>query len=158
MKKNLKNRGFTLVEVLIYIVLFGMLMSGAVIAAYQLLDGGQRQDISFISQQEGTFVNRKLAWALAPASNVTASPDGKVLTITRPDLGAESPLVVDASGVRVYLKRANSPDSFALTTDGLPLSDATFSVSPAANGLPKSVRVAFSLAGKPFAYAMYLRQ
>jgi prepilin-type N-terminal cleavage/methylation domain-containing protein len=156
MKNNFIHRGFTLVEVLIYIVLFGLLMTGAVTAAYQLLQSGQQQDISFAAQQEGTFINRKLAWALGPATNVSVA-GGNVMTITRPDLGSESPLVIDASGAQMMLARGTAAPQF-LNTPGLTLENVLFEVTPASGGLPKSVRVVFTLGKKPFSYAMYLRQ
>ena len=155
MRKKLLQRGFTLVEVLVYIVLFSMLMTGAVVSAFELLQSGQRQDISFAAQQEGTFLNRKLAWALAPATAVSVS--GKVLTITRPDLGNQSPLVFDGSGTRMTLTRG-SATAQPLTTDGLVLEDVSFVVTPAQNGFPQAVHAAFTLGGKEFTYATYLRQ
>lgn len=155
MKKKSLTRGFTLVEVLVYIVLFGMLMTGAVVSAYQLLQSGQRQDLGFAAQQEGTFLNRKLAWALAPATAVSVS--GKVLTITRPDLGSASPLVFDGSGARMTLKRGSGTPQ-PLTTDGLVLENVSFTTTAAQAGLPPAVHAAFTLGGKEFTYAMYLRQ
>ena len=163
MKKNCKKysgvRGFTLIEVLIYIVLFGLLMSGAVVSAFQLLQSGQHQDLNFAAQQEGNFVDRKLAWVLSSASAVSVS-GGNVMTVTRSDLGAQSPLVVDASGgtmARITLARHGAAAQ-PITADGLVVSDVLFAVTPPAGGLPEAVHASFSLAGKAFSYAMYLRQ
>ena len=44
-------------ETMIYIALFGILMSGAVIGAYNLLDGGSKNIISTRIQEEGTFID-----------------------------------------------------------------------------------------------------
>ncbi len=82
---------------------------------------------------------------------------GNIMTITRPDLGSESPLIVDASGTQITLARGTAAPQF-LSTTGLALENVSFEVTPASGGLPKSVRVAFSLGKKPFNYAMYLRQ
>lgn len=156
MKKNFHNRGFTLMEVLIYIVLFGMLMSGAVVAAYQLLSNGQHQETNIVAQEEGTFVNRKLAWAIAPATDVTVS-NGNVLTVTRPDLGAGSPLVIDGSGAQITLKRGAGA-ALPLTSAGEKIADVLFEVVPPNAGLPKSAHMQFSIDGKLFTFGMYLRQ
>jgi prepilin-type N-terminal cleavage/methylation domain-containing protein len=151
------QKGFTLVEVLIYIVLFGLLMTGAVVSAYQLLQSGEHQSIGVAAQQEGTFINRKLAWALAPATAVSVS-GGNVLSITRTDLpSGQSPLVFDGSGTRMTLKRGSGA-ALPLSSDGLELSNVSFSTTPPANGLPEAVRVSYTLGGKDFTYAMYLRQ
>lgn len=156
MKRNFNHRGFTLIEVLIYIALFGLLMSGAVVSAYQLLQSGENQATNFAAQQEGTFINRKLAWALAPATAV-ASSGGNTLTITRPDLGSQSPLVVDGTGERITLKRGTGAAQ-PLSTEGLALANVVFSTTPPANGLPEAVHVSYTLGGKDFTYAMYLRR
>jgi type II secretory pathway pseudopilin PulG len=60
----MKNRGFTLIEVVLYIGLFGILVGGVIIAAYQLLEGGDRNQVNILIQEEGTFLNRKINWAL----------------------------------------------------------------------------------------------
>ena len=155
MKKHSLQKGFTMLEVLIYIALFGLLMTGAVVSAFQLLESGQRQDRSFAAQQEGTFVNRKLAWALAPATAVSVSPDGNILTITRPDLGLN--LLVDASSTPVMFKRGSNA-WVPLSSAGLTVENAHFVVLPPANGLPTAVELAYTLGGKEFSYSMYLRQ
>lgn len=154
MKKHVTQRGFTLLEVLIYIALFGLLMSGAVVSAFQLLESGQRQDISFAAQQEGTFVNRKLAWALAPATAVSVS-GGNKLTISRPDLGTT--LIVDASSTPITFARGTNP-AVPLTSSGLTVENTHFVVLPPANGLPTAVELAYTLGGKEFTYSMYLRK
>lgn len=133
-----------------------MLMSGAVVAAYQLLQGGQRQQTNIVAQQEGTFVNRKLFWAVAPATDVSVS-GGNRLTITRPDLGSASPLVVDASGAQITLSRGGAA-AVPLTSQGEKIADVLFEVIPANAGIPKSVHVQFSIDGKLFTFGMYLRQ
>jgi prepilin-type N-terminal cleavage/methylation domain-containing protein len=151
MKNYRAHKGFTLVEVLIYIALFGILMSGAVVAAYQLLDSGSRQDLSFAAQQDGTFINRKLAWALGPANSVSVL-DGNKLTIYRNDFT----LVFDGSGERMMFKRG-SADSVPLTPEGLVVANTLFESIPPANGLPPAVRASYTIGGKQFTYAMYLR-
>lgn len=157
MKNISLQKGFTLIEVLIYITLFGMLMSGAMVAAYQLLQGGETQQAAIMAELEGTFVSRKLAWALAPATGVSVSGGGKIMTIMRPDLGNGSPLVVDGTGERMSLRRGSGP-ALPLTGDGLALSNVLFEVVPPANGLAEAVHVSFALGNRQFTYGLYLRQ
>ncbi len=155
------TKGFTILEVLIYIALFSILMSGAVVAAYNLLEGGSRNKTAIGIQEEGTFLNRKINWALTGASSVSTSPDGTVLTITRSDLGSQSPLVITGNGTTMTIKRGvgvstvlNS-DRFKVTG---PTSGNFFSVQPAIAGRPSSITVSFEVQGKPFIFRTYVRQ
>ncbi len=47
-----RKSGFTLVEVVIYIGLFGILMTGGIVATYQLLQGGAHNETAINIQEE----------------------------------------------------------------------------------------------------------
>ena len=153
--------GFTLVEMLVYLALFSLLMSGTVVGSYNLLEGGSRNKIAVGIQEEGTFLNRKINWALTNASAVSVSSGGTRLTITRPDLGSQSPIVIIGTGTKITLKRgASAPielnsDRYVVTG---PANGKLFSVQPAASGRPPSVTVSFEIHGKSFLFRTYVRQ
>lgn len=143
-------------ETMVYIALLGTLMGGAVIAAYQLLEGGGRNETAVRIQEEGTFINRKINWALTGASaTVVSAPN--VLTITRPDLGAESPLVITGDGMSVTLARNGSAPAI-LNSDRFSITNMTFSLTPAAGGRPSSITASFQVSGMPFTFRKYLRK
>jgi hypothetical protein len=134
--------------------LFGVLMSGVLVAVYQLMDGGVYNMQSVAVQEEGLFVNRKISWALAGATAVTA-PDAKTLVITRPDLGAQSPLrITEASGEIRIARGSAAPQP--LTTAEYTVSDTVVTVIPAQGGIPPQVRVSYQIAGVPFVFKTYL--
>ncbi len=153
--------GFTLVEMLVYLALFSLLMSGTVVGSYNLLEGGSRNKIAVGIQEEGMFLTRKINWALTNASAVSASSGGTRLTITRPDLGAQSPLIIAGTGTKITLKRGASvpielnSDRYVVTS---PTAGTLFSVQSAASGRPPSVMVSFEIQGKPFMFRSYVRQ
>jgi hypothetical protein len=148
-------------ETLIYIGLFSILMSGAVVATYNLLEGGNRNIASVGVQEEGTFLNRKINWALAGASAASVF-GGTTLTITRPDLGAQSPLVITGNGATMTIARGAGGLAIELNSDrfavSAPSSGPTFSIQPASGGRPASVTASFVIQGKPFIFRTYLRQ
>lgn len=156
-----RTRGFTLMEALIYIAIFSILMSGAVVASYNLLEGGGRNKNAIGIQEEGTFLNRKINWALTGASAVSASPDGTTLTITRSDLGSQSPLVIIGNGTMMTITRGASAP-IALNSDRFrvtgPVTGHTFSILPTSAGRPSSVTVSFQIQSRPFIFRTYLRQ
>ncbi len=69
----MNTRGFTLIEVIIYLALFGLLIGGAVIAAYNVFESSGRGSTHAILQQEGDFIAAKISWALSGARAI-ASP------------------------------------------------------------------------------------
>jgi type II secretory pathway pseudopilin PulG len=75
---------FTLVETLVYIALFGILVGGFVVSAYNLFESNDRNQTKAMLQQEKEFVIGKINWALGSAKTVTVStPDS--LTVTNYD-------------------------------------------------------------------------
>lgn len=148
------SRGFTLLETIIYLGLFGVLMSGALVAVYQLIDGGVHNMKAVAIQEEGLFVNRKISWALSGATAV-ATPDAKTLVITRPDLGAQSPLTITESVGEMRIARGGAAP-LPLTTAEMKVTDTVFSVLPAAAGIPPAVRVSYEIEGVPFVFKTYL--
>ena len=69
-KKN-KQQGITLIEVLVYLGLFAVLMSGIITATYTLLQGSRSNENAVAIQEEGTFLMRKINWELTGAASVS---------------------------------------------------------------------------------------
>lgn len=154
---NTSCRGFTLIEVILYIALFSILMGGSVVAAYQLMGSGAHNQSAVLTQEEGTFLSRKINWALTGASVAIVSNGGSTLTITRPDLGAQSPLVISGGGTSMTLMRAGS-SATPLNSESLPVTSVVFTVTAAAFGRPTEVDVSFLVNTQPFVFKTYLRQ
>jgi len=149
-----KQNGFTLIEVIVYIGLFGLLMSGVIVATYQLLDGGSKNQIATSVQEEGLFMYRKINWALSGAAKVTSNASN-TLSIVRNDLGSDSPLVFTAiNNNQMTLKRGTGLP-FVLNSDTFDVTEVGFTVSPGSGG-PTSITVAFKVRGKPFLFNTYL--
>ena len=72
----MKNRGFTLIETVIYLALFGMLMGGAVVAAFNLFESAERQITRAALQNEGSFLMGKIQWAVSGAQAVNLPAGG----------------------------------------------------------------------------------
>ncbi len=156
---NMKShRGFTLMEVVIYIGLFGILMSGAVAATYQLLQGGAKNEANIAIQEEGTFLIRKFNWALTSTSAVTVS-DGNTITITKligPDYDAtnENPLIITGQGGIVTMQRGTSA---ALTLNASAYPVDNFAARTDSSSGKTAVDITFSIKGIPFVFKTYLR-
>ncbi len=144
-------------ETMIYIALFGLLMTGAVVGTYNLVEGSNHNVAAAGIQEEGIFLNRKINWALTGASDATVSASGDTVTITRTDLGAQSPLVISGNGTIMTIARGVGVP-IQLNSDRYPVSNVKFSYTASANGRPPSVSVNFLIGDKPFNFRTYLRE
>ena len=64
------SRGFTLIEIVIYMGLFGLLMGGAVVAANDVFESSGRGGVRAVLGEEGDFILSKINWALRDAARV----------------------------------------------------------------------------------------
>ncbi len=149
------QKGFTILETIIYIALFSILMTGILVTVYELLAGGAQNRESVAIQEEGTFVNRKIGWALGGATALSV-PDSKTLVITRPDLGGQSPLTFTESGGHMLISRGSAPGT-PLTTAEFTVGDVNISLIPATALGPVGVSIQYTIEGVPFVFKSYLR-
>ena len=83
----LQNRGFTLIEIVIYLALFSLVLAGFILVTYNLVQGSAQVQSKAVLNEEMAFLLHKIDWALtgAESSQVTVvSPS--VLQITKPSL------------------------------------------------------------------------
>ncbi len=114
--KPKKMNGFTLVETVIYLALFGIMFTGAVTVAYSTAELGKRNQAVAMVQQEGDFLVAKINWVLSGAQSVMspAAGPGEVLTVSKYDgstvtVGiSEGDMFIQESGEPVVLNSANT--------------------------------------------------
>ena len=147
-------RGFTLLETLIYIALFGVLMTGTLVTVYELLLSFEHNSRAIAIQEEGIFLQRKINWALVGATTVSI-PNASTLIITRPDLFTQSPLTVRVNGGKAYLKREDSNET-VLTGEGFLVTDVHITTISAQSNTPTHVRITYTINDVPFVYETYL--
>lgn len=94
----MKKRGFTLIEVVIYIALFSLLLGTAFVTAYQLIFSGDDLTSTTVNLSEGNFIQRKINWiftGLDPTRppEITGADCGQTIKIykTNPE---ESPTII----------------------------------------------------------------
>ncbi|RJQ34651.1 prepilin-type N-terminal cleavage/methylation domain-containing protein [Candidatus Parcubacteria bacterium] len=145
------RRGFTLIEVIIYVALLGILLAGALTSAFALIDGNERNARAIQVREEVAFIQQKIRWALSNATSISVSADGKNLTIYR--MEGEDFNVSD-NPIRFYLE-----DGFLLiqraSREPLPLNadrftPREFEVERMVSGVYNYVRVTFEIDGEVF--------
>jgi type II secretory pathway pseudopilin PulG len=135
--------GFTLIEFIIYLALFGILMGGVAAGVYAIVEGGGRSQAKTSIQEEGNFLLGKFNWALSGASsiNVVALPPN--LAITKYNY-ALNPLVFDVSGSELRLRQGGGLAN-DLNSSNVFLKSLTFQDIPKSNGKPEGLTINFTL-------------
>ena len=80
----MKNRGFTLIETLVYLALFSLIIGGLVISAYGLFESSDRNQTKAMLQEESNFVMAKIVWAISQAQAIcdpAANMSGATLSV-----------------------------------------------------------------------------
>ncbi len=112
-RKN-KFPGFTLIETLIYIVLFSIIIGGGMIAAYQIVEGTERTESKTILEQDANFILRKINWVLTGAISVDTS--GTVLNVDSISFALTGPGLT-MNGFPLNSSRVKISGSFQIITD-----------------------------------------
>jgi hypothetical protein len=102
--------GFTLIETIIYIGIFVLIISGAVISAYSIIGSSARNQAKAMVQEEGTFLIGKIDWALSGIKNPSISGNGKKLTVTKSVSGLEIILEIDNGKMTIKKGTADRVD------------------------------------------------
>jgi len=134
--------GFTLIETLLYIVLFSIIIGGGFVAVYQIIAGSRASQTKAIIEAEGNFVLRKIDWALNGSSIISPINSlSNTLEINRQGttLGF-SPL-----GEQVILEI--SGNSYELTSNRIKVTNLEFIHD---SGPPASITTTFQLNGHEF--------
>lgn len=117
------NKGFTLIEVVIYLALFGVLIGGVLTAAYQIIVSETSNQTTNTITQDGIFIKAKIDWAVSGATSIYTT--GDTLVVNRPDLGT---LIFSEEAGNVTLKY-NSDPALPLNNERLNVSNLNFTVT-----------------------------
>jgi len=154
---NQSQLGFTLIEMLVYTALFGLVFSGLLSACFALIENLDASKTKAIVQQEGDFILAKIDWAADNAHSAAVETDSLILT--NPD-HIDYIIEYDAASDSQNIKL----DGQILNASSAKIKDVKFTV----NGAPPAVKigVSFSIYSKtplgksyqqPFAAVYYLR-
>lgn len=117
------KRGFTLIEVIIYIALFSLLMGTAFVTAYQLIDGSSKLNTKNAVQEEGSLVIRKMNWVLTGAE--TFSISGSELTVNKYD-GTTVKIKLGSGADAEKILMDDTGSFYPITTDNVQVTNLLF--------------------------------
>lgn len=131
------NRGFTLIEMIIYVALFAILMSGATLTTYQIMQASAQTQVKGVVQDEEAFVLGKIEWVLASIDpSKTYSPSSgtsNTLSLTR--YGSTNVIKIRQNGAAVEMSEDGGVTYTPITTSNVSVSSLTFTyVAPTGTG------------------------
>jgi prepilin-type N-terminal cleavage/methylation domain-containing protein len=160
--KGFALRGFTLIETIVYIALMGMLMTGALLCAYDLIQSSQKTGGKTAVQEEGTFVVRKLEWALADMSTApTTGGSGCTQTISIAKTGYPlNPIEFrrNTTNNTIEMREGGAGAYSAITTSNVSASCFKASAIASVGSAPPGVVVTTTIAGLDFVNTKYVRK
>jgi type II secretory pathway pseudopilin PulG len=113
-----RNKGFTLIEILIYAAITTVIITFSILAVYQFLDASDRLKNQRELIENQHLLEQKISWALQSVSAINSPTLGATSTILSVDkIGfSENPVVIDIDGGAARLKRGSAP-ALQITND-----------------------------------------
>lgn len=179
-KINKDSRGFTLMEVMVYLALFAVFFAGAVAASYNVIESTGKDRYKTMVQEEGDFLTSKIEWVMSGVQDINApaaGDSGAMLSINKAT-GVEAdgsaiiaPITIALSANDMVLgyPGGSGPNAFTLNNSNVKVEGLIFvhSVSLGQGINPESIEASFTLSTKTpggadysqfFKTAVYLRK
>lgn len=118
------ERGFTLMETVVYLALFSIIIGGSVIGAYGISESAGRNQAKAMLQEEGTFLIGKIDWVLSGVNMVNTPSMGEVssnLSVTKYD---NSLISLSLSGTTLIIQKGAT--SSPLSNTNVDITGLTF--------------------------------
>lgn len=141
-----KSKGFTLIELILYVALLSIFLTGAVLFSWDLIYGRVKSQTHQEVIHNARLVSKRIQFELKNASSITLA-SGSTLTLATSDT-ATNPTTIDLSGGRVrigYGAAGSCPTSSPcfLTSDDVSVSSLTF--TDLSNGNSGNVQYQFTV-------------
>ena len=75
---NSPQKGFTLIEILIYLGIFSFVIGGLLYVIYGMIQGSSKLQSGVVIEEEAAFLLRKFDWAMVGASDITVPSTGRL--------------------------------------------------------------------------------
>lgn len=129
------------------------MIGGLVVAAFQLMQSGNKASSRIAVQEEMNFILKKIDWALTGASDISVSVDQKKLTVTNSNLPV-SPVAIEFDDTANKIKL----DSKDITTVNVHIDSLIFTYIPPVGSSFKGVKVDIVINGQTATLTRYLKK
>lgn len=166
----MKQRGFTLLETIIYLALFTIIIGGGMVATHNIIEGTSASYNHIVLQEEANFLFRKIGSALNGALGIEVPSPQMLHIIISPTPGVpKNGVSVNGTDMTLWKNIGSTvppPSEIVLNSASITVSGVSFIDIPTQNGKPQGVIIAFTLttaqhgriATQNFSTTKYLRQ
>lgn len=151
----MKNQqGFTLIEAIVYLVLFTIIMVGVISASFTMFELSDRTQTKSMLNAEGDFLLGKINWVFSGISVInvpTSGSSGSGLSVNKWDSSFGNPLVMDLDNsspesVKLRLKKGLAT-AVALNNDNTSITSLNFN-HQGTGSEPEFISATFSISAK----------
>ncbi|MEK7463426.1 MAG: hypothetical protein AAB621_03650 [Patescibacteria group bacterium] len=152
-------KGLTLIETIIYTALVFIIISGFLIAVYQILESNNALYNKIITEQEANFLLRKFSWAVSGVSSINlpaVGASGSVLSVNKINF-SENPLIFDLNASDIRLKRGSNEPAI-LNNQNVKINSLIFQRLAAVGSAPEAIKINLTVDAQLFSTTIYLRK
>jgi len=152
-------KGFTLIETIIYTALISIIIAGALVAVYQVLESSNALYNKIITEQESNFLLRKFAWALSGVSAINlpaAGATSSVLSLNKINF-SENPIVIDLNSNNMRMKKGSAEPAI-LNTQNITVQNLVFEHLSSSGNAPEAIKINLTVDTQSFSTTIYLRK
>lgn len=153
--RNSSESGFTLIEMLMYILFITFFLGSSLGIAYNILSSSQDNRAKIAVEEEGNFLLKKISWVVNDADTISVASN--ILTVNKfdPPSGG-NPIVVSSSGGFLNIQRGGNPVR-PLNDDLFVVSSLSFSLISTGSINTDVFRASFYVNNKEFSLTRYVR-
>jgi type II secretory pathway pseudopilin PulG len=140
------SEGFTLIEVLVYLGLFAILMTGMVTTAFSVFESSDRDQTRVLMQGEGDFLVGKINWTLTGVRAIN-SPTGSLLSVNKwinPTVATT--VEITLLGTDMIIRDGGSPQTM-LNNSNVSISNLVFTRNNAGTN-QENIQTSFTITGR----------
>lgn len=152
-------KAFTLIEVLIYSALIAMIISGSLIAVYQIIESSNNIYAKIIIDQEANFLLQKIKWALIGATAINIPLTGaasSTLSVNKANF-FNNPIIIDLNSGNLRLKQGTNEPAI-LNSQNIVVNSVVFEHQAGSGNLAEAIKINLTVGNKLFTTAIYLRK
>jgi len=160
----MKNRGFTLIETMIYIALFSILIGTGFVTAFQLIDSSDKLSTKTVTAEEGNFVSRKIDWvftgldATNPPTIGGSLPCSQTIKVYKTNFSS-NPIMLQFDSATNALEIKEGLGTFSpLTSSNVKVTCLKFQTLPAIGNAPSGISATTTINSIDFTVTKYIRK
>lgn len=158
------NKGFAIIEMIIYTALFSIMMGGLVVTVYQLSESAKNTESEYIESEEINFIYKKINWALTSIEQIN-SPLGAASNSLNVDKAgfATNPIHIRHNSSSLTIEYCTglcltSSEFTPLTTRNMKVQNLSFKYIPPASTRPAGIETTLETEDATLVFVKYLEK